>query len=1047
MASVLPPTPAWLSVLASLAAALAMLAAQAPAAERPTLLLGSAVERQIAIGESHEYGVDAAAGQFIAIGIAQRGMDVSARLLRPDRTVLLSVDLFDDPFRVEPLVIRTDSSGPHTLIVSTARSYGKPGRYRISLEARRPPTGDDEARLEAERVFREGVVERLKGNAGGWKRAVPLLEDAVARFRQLGDRAGEMKALLEKARTEYSLNGPLPRAVLEQAIAMARELGDEPALARGLAALGSLTRVEGDMDTALAHFEESAAISRRLGNDNSLARSLIDIATIHQRRGDPEQTLVMLEQARILARDTGDSRLEAGILNNAGISYRMLGDLDKAATAYEEALGNRRKAGDSDGIYPPLVNLANIYGLRGEFARALALQMEALPLARTLGGRDDEGSALDNIATTYDRMGDFVRALEYRQQALAIRRAASDPRGEAASLVGVGRARRELGQLDDAETALHQALAVHQRLQLRYEERNTLAELSLLEHRRGNVSSALDRLRAGIDLDETLRSQITSPDLRASFRAGPEGLYERLIELLQQQHAANPQAGFDRQALAASERARARVLLDSIIDGRVDLRQHVDPALLARERDLQRRLSAASTQLSSALAKAAGPQAETAASLVNRLTADYQELQAQIRRQSPRYAQATLPSPLSVEQIQRDVLDRETVLLEFALADERSWLWAVTPDALVSAPLPARRAIEDATRAFHTAATARAQRTNEPAAAYARRVRAADAEFDRLRAELARMLLGPVLDRIRTEWKGRRLAIVATGALEYVPFAALGVDDRVLAADHEIVQIPSASVLAVLRQEDTGRVAASRAVAVFADPVFEANDPRLAAAGARPPAGEHASTPTLGAMRVLQRGTLSRLSFSRAEAAAILELAPGAQTLRAVDFDANRRAVLEGALADYRVIHFATHGVFDASSPAWSGLVFSLVDAQGRPQDGFLRLNDIYNMRLNADLVVLSACETAMGRDIRGEGLIGLSRAFMYAGAPRVVASLWQVSDVATAELMKRFYRGLFKEGLRPAAALRAAQLELSRDPRWGAPFYWAGFLLQGDWR
>jgi CHAT domain-containing protein len=235
---------------------------------------------------------------------------------------------------------------------------------------------------------------------------------------------------------------------------------------------------------------------------------------------------------------------------------------------------------------------------------------------------------------------------------------------------------------------------------------------------------------------------------------------------------------------------------------------------------------------------------------------------------------------------------------------------------------------------------------------------------------------------------------------------------------------------------------------VFADPVFETSDPRVTSASAGAlPAASRESRQQLGVTRMMERSAITRLPFSRREATSILAMAPAADSMRAVDFEASRRTVLDAALSDYRVVHFATHGVFDATSPAWSGLVFSLVDRNGRPQDGFLRLNDIYNMKLSADLVVLSACQTALGREVRGEGLVGLSRAFMYAGAPRVVASLWQVSDAATAELMQRFYRGIFKESLPPAAALRAAQLEMSRDPRWRAPFYWAGFLLQGDWR
>jgi CHAT domain-containing protein len=166
-----------------------------------------------------------------------------------------------------------------------------------------------------------------------------------------------------------------------------------------------------------------------------------------------------------------------------------------------------------------------------------------------------------------------------------------------------------------------------------------------------------------------------------------------------------------------------------------------------------------------------------------------------------------------------------------------------------------------------------------------------------------------------------------------------------------------------------------------------------------------------------------------------------------MDFQASRSTVLGSALADYRIVHFATHGLIDAERPELSGLILSLVNDRGAQQDGLLRLHDIYNMRLNADLVVLSACQTALGKEINGEGLVGLTRGFMYAGAPRVVASLWQVSDVATAELMKRFYAGMLQKRLPASAALRRAQLEIARDPQWASPYFWAGFVLQGDWR
>jgi CHAT domain-containing protein len=193
---------------------------------------------------------------------------------------------------------------------------------------------------------------------------------------------------------------------------------------------------------------------------------------------------------------------------------------------------------------------------------------------------------------------------------------------------------------------------------------------------------------------------------------------------------------------------------------------------------------------------------------------------------------------------------------------------------------------------------------------------------------------------------------------------------------------------------------------------------------------------------------LARLRFTGLEAAAIAALAADGDgdTLVATGLDANRQRVMAGELAPYRVVHFATHGVLDSEHPVLSGLALSMVDAHGQPQQGFLHLADLYDLHLDADLVVLSGCRTALGREIRGEGLVGLVRGFLYAGTPRVVASLWQVQDRATAELMTRFYRALWQEGLSPAAALREAQESIRGERRWRDPYYWAGFVLVGEW-
>ncbi len=331
------------------------------------------------------------------------------------------------------------------------------------------------------------------------------------------------------------------------------------------------------------------------------------------------------------------------------------------------------------------------------------------------------------------------------------------------------------------------------------------------------------------------------------------------------------------------------------------------------------------------------------------------------------------------------------------------------------------------------------------------------------------MLLAPVAAQLGA----KRLLIVAPGALQLTAFGALpspthpsalsSRDNVPLIVGHEVITLPSASTLAMLRREPAPRAKATRLVAILADPVFSLDDERFAETSLKISSSSAISTgasdtPTGGHVGANNQPlredgeaplylALPRLFRTRWEAQQIASLAPPGSVVQALDFDASRETASSTEVSSSRIVHFATHAVINAAHPELSGVALSMFDQRGQPQDGFLRALDIFNLTLSADLVVLSACRTALGRDFKGEGLIGLTRGFMYAGAPSVVGSLWETDDKATAELMVRFYRKMLKENLRPGAALRAAQVEMWRDKRWQASFYWAGFTLQGEWR
>jgi CHAT domain-containing protein len=487
-----------------------------------------------------------------------------------------------------------------------------------------------------------------------------------------------------------------------------------------------------------------------------------------------------------------------------------------------------------------------------------------------------------------------------------------------------------------------------------------------------------------------------------------------------------------------------------LTESRADIRQGVDASLLEKERTLEQQLSAKSERLTRLLVrKHTEEQERTARREVEALLGEYHEVEAQLRAKSPRYAALTQPRPLATEEIQKEVLDEDTVLLEYVLGKERSYLWAVTTTSIKSFELPRQADVEGA-----------AQRVYELLLAKA------DELYPEALLNLSKMVLKPAAEQLRK----KRLIIVSEGALQYIPFGALpdpapGQEWSSLKStsiplirNHEIICLPSVSTLAVLRREFSERKAASKSLAVLADPVFEKHDERVKPAtrgqGTEGQGGSDSEIQKTALPRDLERSSgdlglngFDRLVQSRREAELITALAPGGKLLNALDFDASRATATNSELGEYQIVHFATHSLLNNQHPELSGIVLSLVDRQGGLQDGFLRLYEIYNLKLGADLLVLSACQTALGKDIKGEGLIGLTRGFMYAGVPRVVASLWKVSDKATSELMKRFYQKMFKEGMRPAAALREAQISMLKDKQWRPAYYWAGFVLQGEWK
>jgi CHAT domain-containing protein/tetratricopeptide (TPR) repeat protein len=1050
-----------------------VLGAAPGAQESISLEPGKPIERELSGGQSHFYKITMSSGQYLHIVAAQRGIDVLVVLVAPDGKKISETDSENLIEGSETVSAIAEAPGAYMIEVRSPEKTANTGRYEIKVEELRAANIKDKHRVAGETVFRD--AEQLKmGALEARRKSIEKHHEALELFRKAGDRRGEGLTLNSIGETYWLLGEP--RKALEkynEALPLRRAFGNRREEADILSNIGLAHWSLGDPQKALEKYNEALLLGRTLGDRRGNAITLNNIGQVYRSLGEMQKALEKYNEVLPIFRTLNDRASQATVLNNIGVVYSSLGEKQKSLEKYDEALALRREVGDRREEAVMINNIGAVYQALGETQKALEKYNEALPLRREVGDRIGEAVTLNNLGAVYSALGESQKALETYSEALALRRAVGDRFGEAFTLHNIGMVYNSLGETQKALGKFNEALQLRRETGDRDGEANTMLWIARAEQKLGDLAQAHQTIEESVSIVESLRAGIHGQDLRSSYFSSRQECYQSNIAILMERHKQNPAAGFDAAAFAVSERARARSLLDLLTESRIDVRQGVDGSLLERERSLRQRLNArAAAQITLLNRKHTPAQADAIAKEVASITEEYEDLRAQIRARSPRYAALTQPQPLTPAEIQRQVLDQDTLLLEYSLGGDASYLFVVSQTSLTSHQLPKRSEIEAATRRVYELLTAPQPRPGAAEVNRQARIAEAKANYWPQAAALSRMLLGPVASRLGK----KRLVIVADGALQYIPFAALpvpspgndegrnsGAKPQPLFVEHEIVSLPSASTLATLRRELAGRKPAEKSLAVLADPVFTEDDTRVRLNVSEAGAKEKTRSADSDEMDIVSRqmtrsgretgvidaeAGFGRLLSTRREAAAILALVPERERMQALDFEANRATALRPQLGEYRIVHFATHGLLNNIHPELSGMVLSLVGKEGKPQDGFLRLQDIYNLKLPAELVVLSACQTGLGKEIKGEGLIGLTRGFMYAGAPRIVASLWKVDDRATSELMKRFYQGLLgPEALRPAGALRQAQLSIWKEKQWREPYYWAAFVLQGEWK
>ncbi len=983
-------------------------------------------------GEARDYSIELPEDTAIEVSAGQHGIDLELRIAGPGGEQVTRVDSPTGTRGRERAFWVSESAGLHAIRIEAFG--GGRGGYYLRVDRLRPATPADRELAAAALALDRAEHLRLTGPESACHAAEPEYRRALA--------------------------------VLE---AVPIDLEREARAQLGLAyCLGEV----GDPEEAAERFQRAGVLFAEAGLMTDRAWALRDLGRMLQRVSKPRQALRALDRSVALFGQLGDAAGEGWALHTRAELALATSSFEEAHADLDRALGLFRAEGAARGEAAALSTLGRLYTLIGFTEEALDPLRRAAALQRAAG--DDAGRRNTVLAIGWVHYLDLdpADALPYYAEALALAGAQDDLGAEAGILDRLGSALRKLGAIEEAEAAFRASLTRSRRLGRPAEEGGTLANLGRLMLARGEVEAAVPLLDESIGLLRAAgdRNSATAPEVDraradrllgrpdaalerlerviaelADLREGlqgdlPRGLFlaqrrapvEEAVDLLFELGRVRQDERYVRRALEIAEQARARGLLEGLAGAGLGLTS-TDPAAVAAFRDLSRRLGEAEAERRELVAAGASAERISASEARMRaLTLEHDRARGALRR----VAEDLLPPPLTADDIQA-LADPETALLIYLLAEPRSFLWVVDPATVEGFILPGRERIE----AHAQTASRLLEASSHPVAR---------AQVPYAAARLTEDVLRPAAGKLTA----RRLAVLPDGALHAVPFGVLPEPDPAspgavgppLLHRHEVVVLPSAAVLALQRRLLATRPRAPRKLAVLADPVYRADDPRLDGRGDRTPAppGSAERTSTL---RGLDLDRLDRLEHSREEAEALAALVPEDQRLVALDFEASRDLALSGVLGEYEMVHVAGHGFLDDDHPALSGVALSLYDEDGRPRDGFLRAHELRELDLAADLVVLSACRTGLGRRLAGEGVLGVTRGLLLGGARRAVVSQWDVDDRATAELMERFYTAMLRDGLPAPAALRQAGLSMAADPRWSAPAYWAAFTLHGDWR
>jgi len=826
----------------------------------------------------------------------------------------------------------------------------------------------------------------------------------------------------------------------QEALSLFQSANDNVGIARAYAQMGRCHLAQSDLAEATENYNNALKRWQDQGKLREQADVLIMLAYIEQRKADWSSAITYYGQAQSLGEI--DPYQLGQIASGMGDLFNENGLFETALVHYERALAYFRDVNDRLGINRTTMDIGHTEFLQGNYSTSLSHLNEALS--------NLEPSSLhaaqchENLGRLHIALGRYSVALQHLQPALAMYESANNRTEAERVRTLIGQAYEQQGSFEHARANYLQALDVFRKLKDRVSEASVYFALGRLELKAGQLDEAEDYLKQSLENTEEIRTISSGRDLTTAYSASVHERYEAYVACLVRKSKSRDAQPLIESAFAASELSRARSLADLLRDTQTNLLTGVDPQLASREKTVRQAIRAKVNhriELLSAKTLKENELNEVETTLA-RLRAEHEQISAELRRLNPAYGEITQHTAYSLQQIQNEIIENDqTAVIEYLLGDYGSYAWIVTRNNIKLVELPDDGTITSAVQEVYNLLAQRPRDDTERLL-----TKAVD--------ELSSLVIAPLAEQLTAQ----RIIVVADGALNYVPFQLLTspTNHEPLLASHEIVNAPSASILRQLSHEKAARPFPEKTLIAFGYPAFASNYAELKGknsnemmAQVRPDGREqwgyavrdieiHGDSANIADVQPLQ--------YSRAELAELQNIG-GPNSSVITGFSASRETLQHTDFSKFAILHVATHGILDPNRPEYSGFILSTVDSEGRAQKGFITVGDVFELQAPVDLVVLSACRTGLGKDVRGEGLIGLTRGFMYAGASSIAATLWNVDDEVTADLMKHFYTNMLEKSMTPAAALRAAQNTIRKQPRWRSPHYWAAFTFQGEYK